>query len=48
MDGCAKFFKENMTAQNRPAPIEMAITEFRVRCLPQAVPSERGKDADDA
>ncbi len=33
MDGRAKIFKENKTAQNGPSPAEMAITEFRVRCF---------------
>jgi hypothetical protein len=33
MDGHAKIFKENNTAQNRPSPAGMAVTEFRVRCF---------------
>jgi hypothetical protein len=33
MDGRAKIFKENNTAQNRPSPAEVVVTEFRVRCI---------------
>ncbi|MGA2843259.1 MAG: SIR2 family protein [Steroidobacteraceae bacterium] len=33
MEGRAKIFKENNTAQNRPSPAEVVLTEFRVRCL---------------
>jgi hypothetical protein len=33
MDGPAKIFKENRTVQNGPAPVETAVTEFRVRCF---------------
>ena len=33
MDGSAKIFKENRTAQNGPSLGETAVTEFRVRCF---------------
>lgn len=33
VDGLSKIFKENNTVQNRPPRAEMAVTEFRVRCI---------------
>ena len=33
VDGPAKILKENSTVPNRPSLAEMAVTEFRVRCL---------------
>ena len=42
MDGRAKIFKENNTAQNRPSLAEMPVTEFRVRCsVPRDASRER-------
>jgi hypothetical protein len=33
MDGSVKIFKENNTVQNGSSRVEMAVTEFRVRCI---------------
>ena len=43
MDSGAKIFKENNTAPNRPSPAEMALTEFRVRCMSEKLLDTTGK-----
>jgi hypothetical protein len=43
MDGRAKIFKENNTAQNRPSPDEVVLTEFRVRCMSEKLLDTTGK-----